>query len=188
MEGMPSPCFNGPYNSRGPGSLLARLGLAGYVRRHDPWMYYNDISGNPARCRQVVPLAELGPALQADQLPDFVWITPAQQHDMHNGSIEDGDRWLASFVPPILASPAWRDNGVLFVIWDEGQGSAGCCGEPGGGHTLALVIAAQGRRGFRSDIPYDHYSVLRTIEEAWQLGLLGHAADPGIRPLADTFR
>ncbi len=182
MEDMPRPCFND--ESSGGIGPFGQL----YVRRHNPWMYFQDISGNPARCNQVVPLSRFAGDLQGNQLADFVWITPNLQHDMHDGSIEDGDKWLSTFVPQILDSPAWKDNGVLFVLWDEGTTDAGCCGDAVGGHTIALVIAARGRQGYQSQTPYTHYSVLRTIEESWQLGLMGGANDPGTQTMSDFFQ
>lgn len=182
MEDMPAPCFNG--ESSGGIGPFGQL----YVRRHNPWMYFQDISGNPTRCNQVVPLSQFAGDLQNNQLPDFVWISPNLQHDMHDGSIEDGDSWLSSFVPQILDSPAWKDNGVLFILWDEGTTNAGCCGDAAGGHTIALVIAAKGKQGYQSQTPYTHYSVLRTIEEGWQLGLMGGAGDPGTQAMSDFFQ
>ena len=182
MEDMPNPCFNGV--SAGP---LDSVGSSLYARKHNPWMYFKDVSGNPQRCNQVVPLTQFSSDLQRNQLPDFVWITPNLVHDMHDGTIHDGDSWLASFVPQILDSSAWKDNGVLFLLWDEGNDDAGCCGDASGGRTPALVIAAKGKRGFQSDVNYTHYSVLRTIEDSWQLGVLGGAGDPGTRPMADFF-
>ncbi len=182
MEDMPSPCFNGE-SSGGIGPFGNN-----YVRRHNPWMYFQDISGNPARCNQVVPLSEFAGDLQNNRLADYVWITPNLQHDMHDGSIEEGDSWLSSFVPQILGSPAWKDDGVLFIIWDEGTTNASCCGYAAGGHTIALVIAAKGKMGYQSQTAYTHYSVLRTIEEGWGLGLLGGAADPGTKAMADFFQ
>ncbi len=182
MEDMPYPCFNG--------ESTGGIGPFGnnYVRKHNPWMYFQDISGNPSRCNQVVPLNQFAGDLQANRLADFVWITPNLQHDMHDGTIEDGDSWLSTFVPQILGSPAWKDNGVLFIIWDEGTTNAGCCGDATGGHTVALVIAASGKRGYTSQTRYTHYSVLRTIEESWQLGLMGGANDPGTRTMTDFFQ
>ena len=182
MEDLPSPCFDGV--SAGP---VDSVGSPLYARKHNPCMYFKDIRGNPQRCNQVVPLTQFSSDLQKNQLPDLVWITPNLVHDMHDGTIRDGDSWLASFVPQILNSAAWKDNGVLFLLWDEGQGSAGCCGDAAGGQAPALVIAAKGKRGFQSDVNYTHYSVLRTIEDAWQLGTLGGSGDPGTLPMADFF-
>lgn len=47
----------------------------------------------------------------------------------------------------------------------------------GGGLVPAIVIAPAGRRGYVSTTPYNHYSLLRTIEEVWGLGYLGYASD-----------
>jgi phosphatidylinositol-3-phosphatase len=47
----------------------------------------------------------------------------------------------------------------------------------GGGLVPAIVIARNGVRNYSSDLPYNHYSLLRTVEENWGLGYLGNAAD-----------
>jgi phosphatidylinositol-3-phosphatase len=181
MEDLPSPCFNGPTAN------MNLLGRGGYARKHNPWLYFDDIRGNPTRCQRVVPLSQWQSDIQKGQLPDFVWFTPNLQHDMHDGTVAEGDAWLAGFVPSILASPAWQQNGVLFIVWDEGTSNAGPNGKAAGGRTLALVVAAQGKRGYKSDAVYNQYSLLRTIEEAWQLGYLGHAGDADVASLAEFF-
>ena len=47
----------------------------------------------------------------------------------------------------------------------------------GGGLIPSIVIARNGARGLTDDTPYNHYSLLRTIEQVWGLGYLGYAAD-----------
>jgi len=59
MEDMPSAC-----------SFASSSG--GYVRRHDPFMYYRDVAGNRNRCRFVVPANQLGSDLARHSLPEFV--------------------------------------------------------------------------------------------------------------------
>jgi phosphatidylinositol-3-phosphatase len=123
------------------------------------------------RCNNhVVPFTQFSTDLNAGALPNFVWITPNMCNDMHNCSIATGDRWLSNLVPQILASPAFS-NAVLFLLWDEGTTSAG-----GGGRIPALVVSQSTPAGFRSAAPLNHYNVLRTIEDAWRLPPLGHAA------------
>lgn len=187
-EDLPRACFNG--TSAGnplPGIPFASALGDGYVRRHNPFMYFNDISQNPNRCQHVVPLSRFANDMRSNNLSDFVWITPNLRHDMHNGTIEDGDAWLASFVPAILKSADWKHGGVLFIVWDEGTTNAGCCGNARGGRVPALVIAATGKRHYQSNIPYTHYSVLRTIEDSWHLPHLGHAGDPSTSNFSDFF-
>lgn len=170
MEDLPQPCFLG-------------AAAGDYALKHDPFLYFRDIRDDPARCAQVVPLTRFAADLAAGTLPDFAWVTPNPRHDMHDGSVAEGDRWLAAFVPPILASAAWRQGGLLLITWDEGTSDAGCCDLAAGGHVPTLVIAPSGPAGARLTTPVSHYSILRTIEDAWGLGHLGHSGDPGVRTL-----
>ena len=174
QEDLPTPCFLGASAGR-------------YVLKHNPFLYFRDIREDPGRCQQVVPLAQFADDLQAGTLPDFAWISPNLRHDMHDGSVAEGDQWLAGFVPPILTSDAWRQDGLLLVTWDEGDSDAGCCGLAGGGHVPLLLVSPQGRPAYHSPLPATHYSLLRTIEELWGLDHVGHSGDPGVQPLLDVF-
>lgn len=200
MEGLPGPCWLGPWWPTGD-----------YAGKHDPFRYYRDIRGSTALCAGIRPLADLEVALgaapgpssgssapgPAAAVPRLVWITPNLCHDMHDCSPQVGDAWLRSFVPRILASPAWKGGGALFITWDEGLGTEGCCtaGPPsapgaagpsgtgqavrptgGGGQVLTLVLAPGVPAGTRIAVPYNHYSLLATVEDGLGLPLLGHAA------------
>jgi phosphatidylinositol-3-phosphatase len=90
-------------------------------------------------------------------------------HDMHDCSVAAGDAFLAGFVPRILGSAAFAGS-VLFVTWDEGTSDAG-----GGGHVATLVVSPATRPGTRSSVAHDHYSLLRTVEDAWGLGCLANS-------------
>jgi hypothetical protein len=106
---------------------------------------------------------------------------------MHDCPIADGDKWLQTWVPEILATPAWKDNGLLFILFDEGKSDKGCCMYAAGGKVYALVISPLVQPGFSSDVRYDHYSVLRTIETAWGLPLLGKAGCDCTPLMSDFF-
>ena len=174
MEDMPSPCFVGD---------AAPL----YKQKHNPFIYYDNVRTNAARCNKIVPLTQLAADMQANTVPNFVWITPNMCNTMHDCSVGTGDTWLKTWVPAILQSPAWKDNGALFITFDEGSGPAGCCGNAAGGRLATLVISPLGRPGFSSDVPYSHYSLLRTIEAAWKLPLMGQANCDCALPMADFF-
>jgi hypothetical protein len=142
-----------------------------YVQKHNPWVHYDDVVKDATRCRNhVVPYTQLATDLAAGTLASFVWITPDLCHDMHDCSIQAGDTWLSKNLPPILASPQFNKS-VLFLVWDEGTTSSG-----GGGNVAALVISPLTPPGTRSARALNHYNVLRTIEDAWGLPPLGHAA------------
>jgi phosphatidylinositol-3-phosphatase len=152
-----------------------------YVQKHNPWVHYDDVVKDTTRCRNhVVPYTQFATDLSAGTLPSFVWITPDLCHDMHDCSIQAGDTWLSKNVPPILASPQFNDA-VLFLVWDEGTTAAG-----GGGQVAALVVSPFTPAGTRSARAMNHYNVLRTIEDAWKLPPLGHAA--GATAMAEFFK
>ncbi|TME36828.1 MAG: hypothetical protein E6I61_15750 [Chloroflexi bacterium] len=107
------------------------------------------------------------------------------------GLIATGDAFLTKWVGKIMASPAWNGNSVIFVTWDESDftgspthfgfgDTSGCCdAEPGngGGHVVTIVISHSNHSAVTSDVAYNHYSLLRTIQDGWQLGCLGFTCD-----------
>jgi hypothetical protein len=151
MEGLPGACSN--------------VGSAGqYAKKHDPFMYYDDVRGNPARCANVVPGSQLASDLRSG-LPSFVWITPGLCNDMHDCSVRTGDRYLSKLVPTLL--PQLGPRGALFVLWDEGSSNNGCCRLARGGRIPAVFAGPAVRRGVRIRTAVDHYSVLRAFEDAF---------------------
>jgi hypothetical protein len=171
MEGIPHPCFIG-------------AGAGEYAKKHDPFVYYTRVSGNPSWCAHVVPLTELAADEHARTLPTFMWITPNLCHDMHDCSTGAGDRFLATLVPPLLR--ALGSRGLLFLTWDEGTTDNGCCRLASGGHVATIVAGPGAKPGARMKTPVDHYSVLETIEDLLGLPRLRGAAcacTPSLRPL-----
>jgi hypothetical protein len=166
-EGMPSPCLVGDAYP--------------YAQRHNPFIYFTPIRTNKARCTaDIVPFDRFATDLTQNQLPDLAFITPDVCHDMHDCSIGDGDRWLSTKVPTILNAPAFQAGGLLVITWDEGTTNAGCCnGLASGGHIPTLLVSSLVRPGFHSAVPETDYNLLRTIEDAWGLAPLGHAANVG---------
>ncbi|HVH64598.1 MAG TPA: alkaline phosphatase family protein [Candidatus Acidoferrum sp.] len=176
MEDMPSPCFTGPWSGN-------------YAMKHDPFMYYDDIRNNPARCAaHVVPFTQFWGDMSSGYVPNFVWITPNMCNDMHDCAVATGDAWLRNVVPTITASAAFRNGGVLFITWDEGSTSAGCCGDSWGGHIATLVISPRSINGFRSGVAENHYSLLRTIEDGFRLGHLNAAGWSSTVAMREYFR
>lgn len=167
MESMPRPCFVGD-----SGGI--------YRQKHNPFIYYDSIRTDPARCANIVPFTQFASDLQANTLPNYVWITPNMCNSAHDCGIGTADTWLKSWVPRILASPAWQQNSVLFITFDEGSSNTG-----GGGKIATLVISPLGKPSFQSQLAYTHYSLLRTIEDAWGMRPLGHAASA--QPMTDFF-
>jgi len=153
-EGLPSPGFLGSSSGR-------------YAKKHDPFAYFPDVANNPARRARIVPLTRLATDLGAGDLPSFSLVVPDLCHSMHDCSVRVGDTWLRQHAPPFLSMP----NSVVFVVFDEGSTKL-----RGGGHTVALALGAAVRPRSRFTRVTGHYGLLRTIEQAWGLPLLGHSA------------
>jgi hypothetical protein len=172
MEDMPHPCFWPAYH-----------GL--YDKDHNPFMHYTDVATVWSRCGRVVPASQLVQDESSGGLPRFVWLTPNICHNMHNCGVGRGDRYLSQALPPLISSLG--PDGVLFLTFDEGTSDKGCCRYAEGGHVVTIVAGAGVKPGYVSPVMYDHYSLLRTIEDAWGLPELGHARDPASAPMADFF-
>jgi phosphatidylinositol-3-phosphatase len=160
-QGYPGNCYT-PYIAA---AVTDGPGAAGeYVRKHNPAISYTSISGKPARCANITKLAGFDPAAA-----DFEMIIPNQINDMHSSSVAAGDAFLKVFVPQIIDSAAFQDS-VVFITWDEGSTS-----EKGGGHIATVVLSPGMTPGTRYTGAANHYSMLRTIEQAWGLPYLGEA-------------
>ena len=166
-----------------PGGCYLRSSASGgpdgpgtYVRKHNPAISFVSISRDPARCARIGNFHGFDPAGAS-----FSWIEPNLCNTMHDCSIGTGDAWLASFLPAILASAAYRQDGLVLLTFDEGSTSIG-----GGGKVATIVISPLGRAGFVSNVAHDHYSLLRTIQVAWGLPCLAHSCQAN--DLVEFFR
>ena len=214
-----------------------------YATRHDPFVYFHAIIDSPACQKQVVNLQALESDLQHEPTtPNLSFITPNLCNDGHDGSgtgearrtcvdgkpggLTSADAFLKTWVPKILASPAFKKDGLLIVTFDESNYSrssstdattgqkviditfpgTSCCnqrqgpnltkGRPitftlldtpalkqnlvingfGGDRIGAVLLSPFIKPGSTSDTPYNHYSMLRSLEDIFRLPVhLGYA-------------
>jgi hypothetical protein len=182
-----------------------------YADKHNPFVYFHSIIDDQANCAaHVVNLDKLPADLQdVATTPNFSFITPDLCHDGHDAPCKNGEpgglisanKFLREWVPQILASPAFKQDGLLIITFDEGTDAAACCGEtkpegapqpgkfgPGGGRIGAVVLSPFVKPGTVSNVPYNHYSLLRSIEDWFGLPHLGYAGQQGLRPFgSDVF-
>ncbi|GIU57374.1 acid phosphatase [Arthrobacter sp. NicSoilC12] len=204
MEDMGTPCRH-PALGAVDDTQKAKVGDQ-YATRHNPFVYFAGITGSPDCAKNDVNLSALKADLASTATtPNLSMITPNLCHDGHDAPCVDGqpgglasaDEWLRQWVPAITSSPAFKQDGVLVVTFDESDGpqsdAAACCGEtagpnspepgitgPGGGRVGALVISPFTKGGTWSTTPYNHYSLLASIEDTFGLPYLGYAGAPGL--------
>ncbi len=175
-----------------------------YASKHNPFMNFTSIVNNPKQLANSVPL---DPYLQSDlhsgDVPNFSLIVPDQCHDMHgtsscsdfNTNIQVGDAYVQSLVDQIKDARFWsHGNNAIVVTWDENDfnftGTTGCCdANPGGGRVATIVITNHSEHPVQDATPYNHYSLLQTIQDAFRLGCLQNTCDTkNVTPMTKLFR
>ena len=156
-EGLPSVGFTG-----------ADVGT--YTKKHNPFTYFPRVTSNPARLRDIVPYTQFARDVRARKLPSFSLVVPDLCNDMHDCPVATGDAWLKRNIVPLLSSRALA-GGAVFVVFDEGTTLVG-----GGGHVAAIAAGPRVRPGARFTAHTNHYGLLRTVESALGLPLLGRSA------------
>jgi phosphatidylinositol-3-phosphatase len=151
-----------------------------YAVRHNPSPYYTSLSGCASHD---VPYTQLATDLANNTLPAFSFITPNLIDDMHDGTVAQGDAWLARNLPVILNSPQYRaGTTAVFLTWDEGSGgySVEDCDDTtttdSSCRVATIVISPSTPAGATSGTFFSHYSLLRTTEELLGLPKLGQAS------------
>ncbi len=159
-----------------------------YAAKHNPFVYFDDINGwnghsfdTSQRCiDHIVDYSVLDQDLAAGNVPDYVFITPNLTNDMHDGSIAKGDQWLAAELPKIFASDAYKNGGVVFVLWDEGSSDAD---DP-----PFIAISQNVKPGYVSTTSYDTSSYLKTVQQLLGIEELPCVADKAsVSAMDDLF-
>ena len=175
MQGLPSPGSTAPY-----------AGL--YGKKHNPFMLNADIASDPKRAANVVPFEQLGADLASGAVPNFAFLVPDLCHDLHGdvrclgraGVERAGDAFLKTWADKIMSSSVWKPGAALIITFDEGEDSQG-----GGGRIATLILTPGGKPGLTSDKAYNHYSLLRTLEDKLGLPPLRGAARAA--PMTDLW-
>ena len=211
-------CGHPTVGKRDPTDTEKREAQDQYAMWHNPFVFFQSLIADSARCAaHVVALSRLTADLATSaRTPNYVFITPNLCNDAHDVPCADGsesglaaaDRFLYHWVPIITQSPAFKADGVLIITFDESASgtapdtSMACCGErgmpgaslppggsgPGGGRVGAVLLSPFIKPGTVSTAPYNHYALLRSVEDMFGLAHLGYAGAEGLRPFgADVF-
>ena len=183
----------------------AALVQSGYLQRlydvkHNPFVYFarvqdsTDPKNGLHNVRAFIGINGLYADLRAGKIPNFSFIVPNKCHDMHgagNGSrfcqnavnlVQMGDASVKQLVTAIKASKSWQQgNNAIIVMWDENNYST----SPN--QVVAIVDTSYGSHGIKSNQPYNHFSLLKTLEAGFGLPCLNHACDSKVKTMSDMF-
>lgn len=196
----------------GPDPTSAAQAVPGYATFLNPFVYFHSVIDSAACRTSDVGLSRLSADLAGTRkAPTFSYIVPDRCHDGSATACAPGmpagmagaDGFLQGVVPKILASKAYSDGGLLVITVDEAPSSgefadsSSCCGQPrfpnlppsppgrsprGGGAVGALLLSPFVKGATTSQEPYNHFSLLRTIEDLFGLAHLGYAGASGVTP------
>ena len=173
FDGMPTPCL---HSEEGRVEKFRQ----GYAARHDPFLYFAAIVRNVDRCAaHVVPIQELAVDTAAASLPNLSFIVPDTCQDGHDCPLDTADTWVKDNLAPLLDRPEIRDHGLVVVTFDEAENGdqRGCCGNSRGGRIATWLVGAGIVPGTHSSVQYNHFSLLRSIEDTFALPCLRHSCD-----------
>jgi phosphatidylinositol-3-phosphatase len=175
-----------------------------YATWRNPFVYFHSLIDSSACASNDVGLSKLASDLSDPKnTPDFAYIAPDLCHDGSPTPCASGapsglgaaEGFLKRVVPEITGSKAYKENGLLAITVDEAPSSgefadsSSCCGQPqfpnlpasssalgpeGGGQVGALLLSPFIKQGVSQE-PYNHFSLLRTIEDMFGLSHLGYA-------------
>jgi hypothetical protein len=161
-----------------------------YAPKHDPFLYFSNIQEDPnGLCAQRnVDYSEF-PADLAAGTYQYMWITPNLVNDGHDPSkdpvkgLKQSDAWMATEVPKILDSAAYKNGGVIFITWDEAEGRNG---DDKDQIPMIVVSPKIKSAGYKSATKLTHASYLATMEELYGVPKL--AAADGAATLLEFFK
>lgn len=161
-----------------------------YARNHNPFVFFQEVQGNATQKMNVVPLTQYVSDLNGGTLPNFSWLIPNQQNNMHDcpagitnctnsDKLANADHWLQTNIAPLLASPQFQQDGLLIITVDEATLDDY---NHGGGRVATVIVSPKVKPAYQSSTFFQHGSILRTVEEALGLNVL-----PGVSQFVPDF-
>jgi hypothetical protein len=194
-------------------SAVQSSSTGAYATFRNPFVYFDSVLDSPACAADDVGLASLeGDLADAKRTPSFSYIVPDRCNDGNPTPCTAGaasgmapaDTFLEKVVPEITDSKAYKENGLLVITVDEAPSSgefadsSSCCGQPlfpnvpskspvgiprGGGAVGALLLSPYVKGGTTNQEKYNHFSLLRTVEDLFALDHLGYAGSSAVKSL-----
>ncbi len=216
-QGEQPACGHPALGAADPSAAPAPPAGTAYATWRNPFVYLQSLTGSSACSSNDVGASQLAGDLgSVSRTPNLAYIVPDLCHDGNPNPCAPGaptgmaaaDGFLREVVPKILASKAFKQNGLLVITTDEAPSSgeladsSSCCGQPefpnlpastsalgpeGGGQVGALLLSPFIKKHAVSQEPYNHFSLLRTIENLFGVSPLGFAGAPKVTPLQPSL-
>jgi len=139
---------------------------SGYVRKHSPFISYTNVQSSPAECAKIVPSTQFDVDAKAGTLPAYSFYSPNLDDDGHDTDVNFADAWVKKTFSAYLADPAFMADTLFVITFDEDSGSDA--------NTIyTLMCSPSIVPGTLITSSYNHYNLLRTVEDEFGLGTFG---------------
>lgn len=165
-------------------------GAPTYERKYNPLMHFASVTQNPTRLAKMKNFTMFDEDWARGKLPQWSFITPNDLHSAHYIA-EDKipadfmatmGNWARGWLYPILEDKTFNTDRTLILLTSDNQKETHKVQLPS--YAVMLGGAVAERKGQKDNGEYNHYSLLTTIEDNWNLGNLGKDdADPKKAPL-----
>ncbi|KAI8892185.1 phosphoesterase family-domain-containing protein [Globomyces pollinis-pini] len=156
------------YQQQYPGNCFTGSSSGAYVRKHNPFISFKNISANSKRCAKIVNADQLNSDIRNGKVADYVYFTPDLKNSAHDTNISTASRWFQGFFDPILSNALFK-NTLFLVTFDENDPS----NDRDNNRIYSLLIGPGVQPGSVDNTAYNHYSQLATLEKNWKLDNLG---------------
>lgn len=160
-------------------------GVSGlYARKHFPFLSFKEFHDHPELCAHIRNLKWF----RADSLAGYTFIAPNLVHDGHDSSLPTAVKWLRGFLNPLLANPGVMDSTLIVVTFDESASTArqSVLGSKRPNVIYTVFLGNMVNAGTRSNVPYSHFNLLRTVET--NFGLSPSVAPDGTQSIEGVWR
>jgi phospholipase C len=161
------------------------------------WSAYQAISHiryGPDWSKNIVsPQTKFFDAIDNGTLPAVSWVTPTCANSDHAGCASDtGPDWVASLVNAVGESKYWNSS-AIFIFWDDYGGwydhvpPAMIDYDGLGFRVPMLIVSPYAKKGYISNVQYEHGSILRFVEDQFGLARLAASDRRSKSPAPDCF-
>jgi hypothetical protein len=221
-SGTPAACAHPAATAADPSATAPAAGgtAPGYQTWRNPFVYFSSVAASSACAAGDVGMSALKGDLTSEKsTASFSYVAPGPCDDGNPTPCAPGkpagmlaaDAFLQQVVPEILASKAYKHNGLLAITVDQAPSSgeyadsSSCCGQPkfpnlpaptgvaklsppGGGQVGLLLLSPLIKKGGGLvQETYNHFSLLATVEEVFGLSKLGYAGGSEVKPFSASL-
>ncbi|MCB0393755.1 MAG: hypothetical protein KDD25_04315 [Bdellovibrionales bacterium] len=165
-EDYPGDCFNGTKSGK-------------YYRKHNPFISYLNIQQNPLRCSNIVSSDQLWEDIRNNELPTYSFYVPDIDNDGHDTGVAFADKWLKENFSDLIEDEDFMKDMLFVVTFDESTFF-------GGNKIYTALLGSGVIPNKKSEVRYDLYSLLRTIEDGLGIGTLNQKDETAV-PIDDVW-